>query len=99
MDATMYSLIMDRYRKKSQTFIIYSFLFEPLSDRLYICKCTENQILADLYFSAPCLNRQNPQKVVTDIILVFYTTTQRYKQLSKKCCKDLNWHTLQKNDL
>ena len=46
-DAIMYSS-MNQYRKNLTDQVL---LFIRASDKLCVCKCTENQILADLYFT------------------------------------------------
>ena len=61
IDATMYTL-MDQYRQNLTHQLL---LFIRTIDKLCICKCTKNQIVVNLNFSAVCINSEYRQNLVT----------------------------------
>ena len=61
IDATMYTL-MDRYRQNLTHQLL---LLSRTTDKLCVCKCTENQIVADFNFNALWINREYRQYLVT----------------------------------
>ena len=75
--------LMDRYRKEFHSY------------KLCVFKCTENQILADLYFSALCINRQYCQNLVTakckcfTVVLKwhYYTSKNLIPIIGSKLCR------------
>ena len=62
IDATVYTL-MGRYR---QNLTYHQLLFIRTTDKLCVCKCTENQIVADLKLSAFCINHENRQTLFSN---------------------------------
>ena len=65
--ASMYTL-MDRYRQNLTHQLL---LFIQTSDKLCICKYTENKIVAGLNFSTFCINRKYRQNLVTAKYMCF----------------------------